>query len=723
MQALKRSILSVLSVFPVLVATLAVGLTASGCAGTKDKPTNPTGMGGIGGMPPIDGLESLTVSPPSATVMLMPSGTGSALRATQQFTATGVINGVSQDVSTRVTWSTNLMGVTFTGGLANVTSPGVYTISAKSGGLTASATLTATYNGDQFDPGFNQTNGNKTALDGTPGGSTQIMYPVDKSLFPANLTPIYAQMMATGANSVARLNFQATGLSVNYYANCSAIDDTNANDPLPGGGCYVKLPLSLTQLFIATSEKEDIKMTARVSNGGAPVESQTINVAWANVGLSGGLYYWSVVSGVTVCPNSMSTPGTYCRLDPRRTGELDPLLGTAIYRYDLSSGTPVPTITWTDDGGPKGTSPYSGAPQAIVNGVAGGHCIGCHAISNDGKYMALTLGGSSGMDGANFSLLDIGMQQLIAINPAARTDPNSSPTSNPTDYWKQFRHEGLAAENAWGPNGDMLVSMFQSKLYKTAITINGTTGTATRMGPVIPSWPEYASDPFWSHDGSLFVFTSFATPSVGLYNTTGLNGDMKKGGAIAIADATATGVQDNARFLVMRGNNVTSYYPSISNDSKMVVFNQSTCGAEPDTNKTATDYGNQSCDGYDDSTATLWIVSPAGGPTTRLDAANGPANSGNSWPRWSPDKGTFRGETLYWVAFSSRRPYGMQVNYTMTGAAGKPQLWIAGVRTGEVIVGDPSYGAVWLPTQNTRQAQPQSNHVPQWVKFAVVIEG
>ena len=35
---------------------------------------------------------------------------------------------------------------------------------------------------------------------------------------------------------------------------------------------------------------------------------------------------------------------------------------------------------------------------------------------------------------------------------------------------------------------------------------------------------------------------------------------------------------DNARFLVARGSNVTSFYPSISNDSKMVVFNQSTCG-------------------------------------------------------------------------------------------------------------------------------------------------
>jgi hypothetical protein len=703
-----------------------------GCAGIKDpgSQTGTGGIGGIGGPPPINGLESLTVNPPTASVTLMPTGAGSALRATQQFTATGVINGMPQDVSTQVSWSSNLMGVTFTGGTANVSSPGVYTITAKSGSVSASAMLTATYSGDQFDPGFNQGNANKTALDGSPSGTTQIMYPVDKSLFPSNLTPIYAQVMASGAGSVARLNFQATGLSVNYYANCAAADDTNGNDPLPGGGCYVKLPLALTQLFIATSEKEDIRMTARVLSGtGAMVESQTISVAWANVGLSGGLYYWSVVSGVTICPGNppAATPGTYCRLDPRQTWETDPLLGTAIYRYDLTNGTPAPTVTWTDDGGPRGTTPYNGAPQAFVAGTAGGHCIGCHAISNDGKYMALTLGGSSSTDGANFALLDIAMQQLISINPSARTDPNSSPTANPADYWKQFRHEGLAAENAWGPNTDRLVSMFQSRLYLTAITVSGTTGTAQRMGQVIPSWGEYATDPFWSHDGSLFVFTSFATPTTHTYNPTGLNGDMRRGGKIGIATATATGINDDAQDLVPRAANVSSYYPSISNDSKLVVFNQSTCSADPnatDVNKLMTDYGNYTCDGYDDSSATLFLVNASpGARPIQLNAANGAAGNANSWPRFSPDKGTFRGETLYWIAFSSRRPYGMQVNYQKAATLTKPQLWIAGVRAGEVIVGDPSYGAVWLPTQNPKQATPPGNHVPQWVKFAVVIEG
>jgi hypothetical protein len=524
-------------------------------------------------------------------------------------------------------------------------------------------------------------------------------------------------MAAPGASSIARLNFQAAGLDINYYANCVTTDDTNNNDPLPGTGCNVKMPLSLTQLFIATSERQDIKMTARVSNGGAPVESAPINVAWANVGLSGGIYYWSTIPNPpkATMENAPAQPPNYVLLDPTATN------GTAIYRYDFTNGTPAPTVTWTDDGGPKSDPPYQGAPAAVNNNVGKGHCIGCHAISNDGKYMALTIGGSAA-DAANTAILDIGQQTLININPAASSDPNSSPTVNWSDYWKRFRVEGTAAENTWGPSNDRVVSMFRSKLYLTAVTITGTTGTVTRMGAILPSWTElYASDPFWSQDGSLFVFTSFDQPNTGLYNTDGVNGDMKKRGKIAVATADANGIHDDARELVPRQNNVTSFYPSISNDNKLVVFNQSSCGTDPDLYRAATDYGNQSCDGYDDTSTTLWMTTPGGGTPVRLEAANGAPNWGNSWPRFSPDKGNFRGELIYWVAFSSRRPYGGQLN--TNPASTKPQLWIAAVRTGEVIVGDPSWAAVWLPTQNPRQMNAQGNHVPIWVKFVVVIEG
>jgi len=719
-------------VFGILVVGTGVAIaTGGGCAGVHPAATTgtagggPGGFGGSSGPPPINGLESLEVSPTMASITLTANSSGALSGPPAQFMASGRVNGEMKDITTQVSWFVDLKGVSVQNGTATATAPGIYQITAKSGTFMAGATLTVTFAGAIFDPNFNQQNNNRTVLDSAPSGTTNIMYPLDKSLFPANLSPIYAQMSAPGANSIARLSFQASGLDVTYYANCVTSDDTNNNDPFPGSNCYVKMPLSLTQLFIATSERQDISMRARVSNGGAPVESAPITVAWSNVGLSGGIYYWSTIPNPpkVAGEGAPPTPGSYILLDPAQTS------GTAIYRYDFTNGTSAPTVTWTDDGGPKSTPSYQGAPAAVNNNVGKGHCIGCHAISQDGKLMALTIGGSSTVEGANLAILDIGQQNLININPAASTDPNSSPTSNPTDYWKKFRVEKIATESTWGPNNDHMVSMYQSKLYLTQVNVTGTTGTVTRGTPVVPTWTAtepYASDPFWSADGSLFVFTSFATPDIGTYNTDGLNGDMKRGGQIVIADGDPASIRDNARPLVPRANGVTNFYPSISNDSKLVVFNQSNCGSDPDVNRATADsqYGNQSCDGYDDSTSTLWIVKPSPGATaTRLDNANGPAGSGNSWPRFSPDKGNFRGDLIYWVAFSSRRAYGSQVNYNASPSATKPQLWIAAVKTGEVIVGDPSWAPVWLPTQNPKQASPQGNHVPQWVKVVVVIEG
>jgi hypothetical protein len=278
--------------------------------------------------------------------------------------------------------------------------------------------------------------------------------------------------------------------------------------------------------------------------------------------------------------------------------------------------------------------------------------------------------------------------------------------------------EGLATENAWGPNGDILVSMFRSKLYGTSVTVTGATGTATRGGALFPtSNGEYQTDPCWSRDGSLFVFTSFDMPDTGMYNTTGLNGDMRRRGKICIASASAAGVNDDAHDLVARVDNVTSYAPSLSGDSKLVVFDQSTCGTDPDFDKLSTDYGNQSCDGYDDGTATISVVSVTGGSPTLLARANGGGTFANSWPRFAPTQGSFRGQTLYWIAFTSRRPYGLQLNGG-TATSTKPQLWLAGI-TGGGGASDPSFAPVWLPGQDASLAAPTNNHTPQWVSTAV----
>jgi hypothetical protein len=579
--------------------------------------------------------------------------------------------------------------------------------------------------------------GNEGTLDnGGSGSAPTIAYPLEHALFPYNLGPIEVQLTTPG--TAARLTIQTMSGNVNveFYGPC----ETETGIPA-SAGCSIRLPVEFTQKLAPACQNEDIQITGRVMTGSGSVtaDSAPVNVAWTTTGVTGGLYYWTVLPNQNYCPGGsvgMATPGTYCLLDTMQ----NPKNGTAIYRYDFSQDNPIPQQVWTDDGGPSSTPSYQGAPQAFDNGVAGGHCIGCHSITNDGKFMGLSIGGSSTYNAANWEVLDIQNQDLLNINPTRTggngcNDPNATPTNDPTCYWQQFRKDAFATEMTWGPDDTVMVSMYMSKLYLNSVTATAGMPTAaiSQVGPALPNSATaidlYQSDPFWSHDGSLLVYTSFAQPAASnaTGNPQGLNGDLKTGGQIAIADATTTSIMDDARVLVQRQSNTTMYYPCVSEDSKWVVYNQSSCGGNPN----ATDvnyngsagYGTGVCDGYDDSTAQLAMVDTSGGMLPALDYANGAGNAyDNSWPRFSPDSGSFRGDSLYWVAFSSRRPYGVQNNTTGI-ASSQPQLWFAAITLGEINPTDPSHAPVWLPGQNPAgNGSPYGNHVPQWVRVAIVID-
>jgi hypothetical protein len=203
--------------------------------------------------------------------------------------------------------------------------------------------------------------------------------------------------------------------------------------------------------------------------------------------------------------------------------------------------------------------------------------------------------------------------------------------------------------------------------------------------------------------------------------------------------APVTGATFGApKLLVPRVSGATEYYPAISDDSAFVVFNESSCAGP--SSPGADGYGQNPCDGYDDPSARLRMVAASGGTPVELDRASGRTSgwpkSGtwtNSWPRWAPAHGSFQSKTLYWIAFSSRRPYGATLPGSEDGST-QPQLWFAAVTIASdgALSGDPSFAPVYLPQQNSAlpepvdggaastapaagASMPKGNHIPQWV--------
>jgi hypothetical protein len=249
------------------------------------------------------------------------------------------------------------------------------------------------------------------------------------------------------------------------------------------------------------------------------------------------------------------------------------------------------------------------------------------------------------------------------------------------------------------------------------------------------------TEPYWSSDGHTLVFTGWdptayaCNPAAFGGSCTGVqidNGDLTPYGQIYIGDVTPTGV-GNARLLVPRsstnnGHDYSSYYPALSDDSAWVVFDQVSCNGTPPHTGYPQDRTNtaSNCAGYDNAAARLMLVPAVGGAPVDLARMNSTGTWTNSWPRWAPDSGMFRGQRLYWVAFSSKRAYGLRLAGDPTGADAtvKPQLWFGAVTIDPAHpTADPSHAPVWLPMQDLDMSVPTGNHAPQWVAVFVPAPG
>ncbi len=648
--------------------------------------TGGNGSGGDAGTPEPT-LSALSLSPDRADVALTFDPAAGTFGGSATFAAIGASGGGSSDVTSLVHWASSSGALTVKDGVATVTTPGTFTVTASAGDLTATATITATYTGTQTAGGFSAT----SDFSGAPAGTTSLAYPTGGTIFPSNLTPPTVQVVRSADQTEAKLSFQGTGLALDYFANCEAGG--------PGPGCSVTLPPTLLPVLVAASQTADVQLTAELAapGGANHTSAPAVALAWADVPIEGGLYYWTTIDSTTAGykPPAGATSGT------------------AVQRYNLDRGVASPELVWTDQGAPPA---FAGSPPAKANSSpsdgnsAWGEptCIGCHAISNDGRTMAFAIGGSGPSD---LALLDLSSLSLALM------DPNATATTPGLGELAKYRKADCATLITFNDTGSEMVNMYRGKFsLRGPMWAVGQTA-ATTFDPDAPltfsaTGSDALTDPFWSFDGRRFAFTSYDPTAVSLPN-----GDFKNGGRIWMATSDGTAIHDDATPLVPAEAGFTNYNPAISSDSRLVAFNRSSCTGP----MTPGTYGTDPCDGYDDPSSTIWITTADAGARVALTAAGGPDNSDDSWPRWSPNVGTFRGHALYWLAFSSRRPYGLQINQSGLSSS-KPQLWITAVTIDELTAADPSHPAFWLPNQNANQADPTGNHVPQWVKIAIPID-
>jgi hypothetical protein len=273
-----------------------------------------------------------------------------------------------------------------------------------------------------------------------------------------------------------------------------------------------------------------------------------------------------------------------------------------------------------------------------------GVCVGCHVLSRSGKKVAL------GMDipaPAAYKVFDVATRAPIFAGP-----------------------NGGSNFFSFSPDESQILTSTGA-----SITLRSATDGTPVTDPLIPS----GAMPDFSPDGSTIVYAKpaqavpFGAPGV---DDASLETMTKQNGTFAPGPT------------LVAGGTMNNYYPAFSSDGQWVLFNRSPSSANS----------------YDAADAEVWVVPAKGGAPIQLAKARA---GGDSWPKWTPDVQKYRGKSLLWFTFSSRRAYGLRLaNGT------RAQIWMAALDPEAAAKGqDGSFPAFWLPFQDMGSG----NHIAQWV--------
>jgi len=317
------------------------------------------------------------------------------------------------------------------------------------------------------------------------------------------------------------------------------------------------------------------------------------------------------------------------------------LLGT-IYYWDINVGK----IRKIEDGTATATDLIPSPPASPISGET---CVGCHAVSRDGRYMVGRLGGGNNVAG------------IFDLTANLKTAP--APTVYPvTNTLQKFYF------SAFSPDAKRLIvgdpSLGANRMYFID-TANGKV-----VNPIGGTFPLNATYPAWSPDGKTIAFAS----------ETNNDGTVMTASNLSVIPVTA---QDTIGPVsqIHKANSIAGMtedsYPSWSPDSKWIAFQNGT---------------NSRSDVQ--ALGSLLMVGPDGSNLAKLVNAMGGTSARVFFPNFSP----FNVGGYFWLSFISERDYGN--NRVGTAGTNRQQLWVAAIKNAPQPGQDPSFVPYWLPGQN-----------------------
>ena len=279
----------------------------------------------------------------------------------------------------------------------------------------------------------------------------------------------------------------------------------------------------------------------------------------------------------------------------------DDVMG-ALYYWTTSGDTAI--MRW--DFGGSTTAP---AQYLTPTNTDGKTCVGCHALAPDGTKLVASVGGQD--DG-----------RLLLWNVSTNLAQQPFPLTQKSQF------------ESWSQDGTQFVGVYGdgnpgSKGSVNLMIFDGTTGMVTQT---INLGGLRANHPDWSKNTTgpeTIAFTSVDP-------TASVTDQRPAMGGIDVVQLTG-GAWSAPQTLIPSQAGLNRYYPAISPDGTLVVYDESTCDA-------GTTSG-LSCDADTDPTATMFLapLSPGSATPVALANANSPgvADAGNtvltnSYPKWAP---------------------------------------------------------------------------------------